>query len=578
VAILFLLFAGTAHAQSVAVTLSSNDNHEGFAHLENRFDFTVKVVNVQVTFSDPSGQERRFDNATPLDVNLPPGGEADVAISLAGGEGFRLQDASRITVAAGVEIDPIAAPAEAAIASGDETALREALPLLDRYIPTVSLGARLHADALARIPEVREAYFDLERLDGLKAQIEGRICENASQRILAANDRARMTIYEELGESLREIGLHVNCMNAEAKLAMARTLIAGDRPQDALLFRETDDDGNLLPEWRPIILEASLAFANKAVELGASQFNTLRPALESLNQAHELAPEDPRVTAVADALVPAVGRWAVRATDAMGRDLDGVQAALRLLRPTWDRYPAVMEAGNALAAILIESGNTYCEARQFTNARNEFIRGERILDGIEAWEANSDEINHCRALGALEEGRETAAIYTDINAPRRGFEKLEEALSRYDLSEEEVNAFKADISSAWVAVAQGQLEERSWNAARAALQEAIDVSPTGTTDEIREGYVSYVETVVDSKGYFMSGLEVDDAREALARAEGLDPARISGLESRLTMAFWGIRAGIPVLGLVFALIALAYMMASKAKARKMAAMVDDDLL
>lgn len=246
-AIVFLLFGAVAHAQSVTVTLSSNDNHEGFAHLENRFDFTVKVVNVQVTFQDPSGQERRFDNATPLDVNLPPGGEADVAVSLAGAEGFRLQDASRVTVAAGVEIDPIAAPAEAAIASGDETALREALPELDRYIPTVSLGARLHADALARVPEVRQAYFDLERLDGLKAQIEERICENASQRILGASGRARMTAYEELGDSLREVGLHVNCMNAEAKLAMARTLIEGDRPQDALLFRETDEEGNLLP-------------------------------------------------------------------------------------------------------------------------------------------------------------------------------------------------------------------------------------------------------------------------------------------------------------------------------------------
>jgi hypothetical protein len=573
--VLTMLPVGAA-AQSVQATLSSNDTHEGFAHLVNRFDFTVKVANVQVTFVSQTGQEVRLDNAVPLNIDLLPGGEADVAISLVGGEGYRLQDATRVTVAAGVEINTIAAPAEAALASGEDQQLRDALPELDRYIPTVSLAARLHGDALARDPAIRSTFFDLERLDALKMQIEEGICGNASQRIIDAGNN-RTNIYEDIGEGLRTVGLHVNCMTSEAKLAMARSLIEGDRPQDALLFRGTDSEGNLLPEWRPIILEASLAFAQKAVELGASQFSTLRPALEALNDAHQIAPEDPRVVAIADALIPAVGGWAVRACEPVGRDLDGVQAALTLLRPTWDRYPAVLEAAGALATVLIESGTTYCNNRQFTNARNEFIRGERVLDGIPAWDERADEINHCRALGALQEGRETAAIATDPGAPGRGLEKLEEALGRYELSEEEINTFKADISNAWVGVANVQREERSWNGMLHSLGEALEVSPTGMTDTIREAWLVYAESILQSKGMAMNQGDIDAVRAALDLVEGYAPERISAARSQLTFAIYGLRAGIPLAAVLLGLIAAGYAVWSRARARKMAAMVDADL-
>jgi hypothetical protein len=565
-------------AQDVELTMSAGEGLEGFVSLRNRLQVPVKVANVQVRFLDARGQEHQFDHDAPLDVTLGPGEETDVAVSFRGaGEGWRLADYDRALPAVGLDIDRVAGPAEAALAGGQLPAIREALVDLRRDIAPVSRAYRLQRTALERTPGLIEAWYDFPRLDGLVTSMENFLCEEAGQRIMQSGAATRQRAYETVGAELRDIGLHVNCMSAEARLTMARTLIDGNRPQDALVFRSVDSEGNLLPEWRPIVIEASLAFAQAAVNLRASEFRTLRPALEALNDVHDLEPEDARLTRLADAMIPLVADWASRATEPPGIDMDGAQDAITLLRPRWDRYPQVMEAAGRLATIRIQRGMELCQNREWIASRNEFVRGERVLAGVPAWDEQAPQINHCRALGTLQEGRDMASDPQDLSAVRRSIGKLDEALSRYALSDEEIRTFREDIAASWVAVALREMSQRRMPGAHGALMSAEEVAQ-GPTDAVREGWLAYAEHLLDAQGLMLSDTDVERIREALQRGGEVDPDRSATIASRITLGYWGLRAGLPI-GLLFAALgALGWAWAGKARAQRLARLAEEDLL
>ncbi|MBU6160366.1 MAG: hypothetical protein KGO50_04545 [Myxococcales bacterium] len=565
-----------AFAQDVAVELTSDGGTTGYARLENRFAFPVKVANVQVTFVEPDGSEVSFDNAEPLDINLQPGASTDIAVSFPDAGERQISDAERVLAGVGVDIDLVAGPAQAALDGGDDARIREALTELRRFIPPVSRAARLQATALARNEEIRRNYFDLERLDGLRAAMEAKLCESASTQILNTRGAARISVYEEVGPLLREVSLHVNCISNEAKLAMAQTLVDSARPQDALLFREEDEQGNLLPEWRPIILEASVAFATTAKDIGASSMQTLGPAITALGDAREIAPEDPRVVALADELIPRLCRWVVTAMQPATEDRAGALEAITLLHPAWGTYPDVAVAGEAVASQIVEDGLALCRNDELVAARNEFVRGERILDGIPAWENNAEEINRCRALATLDEGIEMASNPNDPRMITRGYRKLEEAQSRYDLTQEEIDGFKSAMVDAWIARATQELEANHLDTARAALDAATEIAPGGTTEALREAWVRYVEKLTLVRGMGMNADDMEEGEAALSRAEGVDPARIDAARSGMQRAYYTLRFGIPAAGFLLGLIAILYAILQKQKAKRLSSMADLD--
>jgi hypothetical protein len=251
-----------------------------------------------------------------------------------------------------------------------------------------------------------------------------------------------------------------------------------------------------------------------------------------------------------------------------------------MIRPRWSRFEQVEAAASVFADALIEAGLAYCERREYVNSRNRFIRGERILEGVPQWDARAPEINRCRALGALEEGREIANHPTDDDGPIRGFAKLEEAQSRFDLTDEDVNAFREAIAASWVSVANRQLNDAAgarWPAAAHSLSEAEQMSPSGRTDGMRTAWILYAETMYAYDGMTMSGVEVEEAREAVANAEGVDEERIAAIEGKLTMAYYGYRLGIPAVGGLVLLFGGLMALANRRKAKKYAAMDLDDL-
>ncbi len=585
VALLSLLSA-LATAQDIALTLVDGNAASATMELENTYDFDVKVVNLRVTFEEPDGSDIHYYSDRGLNVDLAPGETWEGELRFATTDGTRPDDATdwgnyeRLSSASGIDINAFAPAIEAAISALEFDAIAEQLAFVKSRIVPVSRAARFHGDQIAISGVDPAQWFDLERMDGFRDRLENAICEIGSTEVLAlrGSQETKQEEYNLIAERMRTAGMHINCINSPAKLAAARMLLAGSRPQDALLFKEVDEDGNLLEEWRPIFIEANLALARTAAELNLQAFSSIRPALLALNEVLELDPENAAMQVIANTLIPNAATWIVRASGPIERDIDNAQAALELLRPRWSRFEQVERAAEVFADALIAEGIGYCERREYVNARNRFIRGERLLDGIEAWDANADRINHCRALGALEEGRETARHPTDESGPARGFLMLEEAQQRYPITLREINAFKADISAAWAAVATRQLEEEPprHESAAGSLREAEEVSPTGRTDAIRTVWILYAERRYDYEGILMRGAEIQDAREALEKAEEVDPDRISAASRELSLAFYGYRVGIPFGAFLLALLGFVFHLMNKSKAKKFAALSDDD--
>lgn len=585
-ALTILCLAAPVAAQDLSLTLGDGEGASVSVTAENTYEFEVTLVNVRITLEEEAGTTVHYYSTDRLQEVLAPGDSWEGTLTFAQADGTPPDEFvdwgnyQRMSSAAAVDIDAFAPAVQTALDGGEWDALGAQLAVVRAHTPPISRSARFHEAQVAASGMEVNRYFSLERMDQMRESLENAICDNASNQIinLRGSQDSREEQYNVLSEAIREFGLHINCMNSQGKLAAARMLVSGDRPQDALLFKETDEEGNLLPEWIPIYTTANLALARTAAELGVTQFASIRPSLEALNNVHDIDPENEEMLRIAAVLVPNAAGWVQSASGPINRDIDGAQECLEMIRPRWSRFEQVETAAASFATALIEAGLEYCERREYINSRNRFIRGERILQGVAEWEARADDINRCRALGALDEGREIANHPTDEEGPIRGYAKLEEAQSRFNITDEDIAAFEADIASAWVAVANRQLTDESgarWAAAAHSLEEAEEMSPTGRTDDIREGWILYAETMYDFDGMSMTGAEVEEARAALEKADNIDPDRISAIQGKLTMAYYGYRVGIPAIGVLLLLLAGFFGLMNKRKAKKFADLDDD---
>lgn len=586
------LLSTPSFAQDLAVTVGQGEGATIPITIENTYEFPVTVVNVRITIEEADGQDVHYFSqgamrhelsaagqegsswSGPLTFALPDGTPADEFVDWGNYE--------RTSVAAAIDIDAIEPGVDAALASGDFDTMVEQLDFVRSRIPPVSRSARFHEAQVAASGMDVSRYFDLSRMDGMRERLESGLCQWASAQVvgLRGSQSARQDAYNALADRMRGAGLHINCIDTQGRLAAARMLLEGNRPQDALLFKETDESGNLLAEWVPIYTQANLALARTAAELGVQQFSSIRPALEALNNVHEIAPDNPEMLRIAAILVPNAAAWVVRASGPIERDIDAAQQCLEMIRPRWSRFEQVEAAAATFADALIQQGLEYCNRREYVNSRNRFVRGERILEGIPAWEARADEINHCRALGALEEGREKANHPTDEEGPARGYAMLEEARQRYPLSDEEIRAFETDIAAAWVALALRQLEndgaEPRLAAAEHSLGEAEELSPTGRTDAAREAWIRYAERMAEYWGFTMEGDDVLRARAALSNADEVDPDRIAAISRKLDMIYYWPRVGIPGAAVLIAGLLGLIAWLNKRKVRRLAALTADD--
>ncbi|MCB9506460.1 MAG: hypothetical protein H6700_05730 [Myxococcales bacterium] len=583
------LLAAPAAGQDLSASVGEGHGPEVAVTVENTYPFPVTVIGVRITIKELETQDVHYLSTTSLRQDLGIGGEANArwtgTLTFAGEDGTVPDEYvdwgnyDRTSVGAAIDIDALAAPAEAALAADDWDAIAAQVAEVRARMPIVSRTARFHAPQVAASGLDPHRYFDLERMDALRERLEGALCESASRDVLRLRGSAdaQQDQYNLIADRLRGVGLHMNCISGEAKLAAARMLLRSARPQDALLFRGTDSEGNLLPEWRPIVIEANLALARTAAELDVQLFTAIRPALESLAAVRAIDPQNRELLELAGKIVPNAAQWVIRKSGIIERDLDSAQDCLEMIRPTWSEFPVVEQAAATFATALIEAGLEFCHRREYVNSRNRFLRGERLLTGIAEWEANADEINHCRALGALEEGRELAAHPTDDEGPAKAAEKLAEAQQRHTLTAEEIAAFNADVAAGWVAVANRQLERQppALEAATHSLEQAESINPTGRNDAMRTAWLRFAERMYEDDGLGMTGAQVERAREALARAENVDPDRVSAAEGKLTLAFYGYRVGLPAAAALFGLLIAALAFISKARTKRLAAMSDE---
>lgn len=573
--LLLLVSARAATSQVIGVQVNDASADRAEVTVSNPFEFEVRVVNLRLDFPQADGTRVFVFSEPGLDETLPPQRSWTGPVRFANPQGFDLSAAAGTSAAGGVDLDALEPPARAAIASGNLQTIKAQLDIVRPRVAPVSRAARFHGDVLATMEVENARYFNRERIDGLVTDLENAMCEGAGRRITSASSQSsRETAYQEMGSLLREANLHINCIPSEAKLVAARMLIASNRPQDALVIRELGEDGQPSPEWRPIVIQANLAFARTTAELEATVFSSLKPALEALNEVRRLDPQNAQLAATAAALLPRIARWIETACEPMTRDLENARELLGMLRPAWDDSADVRRAAGRFASALVESGLQYCTRREYINSRNEFVRGERILDGIPEWEDRRDEINRCRALGSLAEGRELASHPTDPAAPGRGLAKLDEALQRFPLTQEEQDAFTAHVAQAYVNVARRHIEAFAFPAAVNTLETAESTSPTGRTDGIREAWLFLAETHWERAGLLMTRPNIEESQDALERSEQINPARRDELESALRRASLVNRFGLPAGAAALALLVLGALMWGRRKPRTS---IDDDL-
>ncbi|MFT4703219.1 MAG: hypothetical protein ACI81R_000908 [Bradymonadia bacterium] len=576
-------FSSVAHASDLMVDVGEATGSVATVSIENSYEYDVKVVNVRLRFDNDDGS-RTFYYSQPnwsVDVGSVEGEDAGWSGELT----FTAEDGSALpesvdlmandgtSVAAGVDLDVLHPMVDEAVA-GDMAAISTTLAFVRARVEPVSRASRLHGTQIAASGVPVNQWFNLERIDGMVTTLEEGACAAISRRAMGTSPRSLPEMYPALGQELQSIGLHVNCMTSDAKLRVAQALVDNGRPQDALVIVETED-GLPTEPWREIFIAGNLALARTAAELNMSVFSAIQPALVALTAVHTIAPDNADLRAVADILIPNASRWLTTASEPMTLDLENAERAVHILRPTWSSYEQVETAAGAFAAALIGDGMAQCEQGNFINSRNRFARGERILEGIPEWDSQSDSINRCRAMGSLQEGRELAGNIDEPEGPAKGMEKLDEALGRYELSDDVVNAYQADMANAWVAHAVADLEGNGFAGARDALEKATELSPTGATSEIQNTWLTYAETRYSHGGMLMSGAHVADAREAVEFAGDVDEARSSAVSSQLSMAYYGYRAGLPGGVLLIALLGGLVVMSQKKKAARMVAELDD---
>ena len=580
-AALALLAPVSASSQSLDVTVGDAEGATVGITVANTYYFDVTLVNVRIAFENIDGSQTFYFSAPGLTESLAAGETWEGPLTFAAADGSAPPadvdwgNYDRLSAAGGVDLNALEADAQAALEDCGVEGLREQLAIVRSRVAPVSRSARFHAEQLAGSGLPVAQWFDLERIYGIVARIEQAICAEASTRYLRTRASAQPELYATLGGELREVDLHINCLSTEAKLAAAAALIRNERAQDALVLVERED-GVPTEAWRGIFIQGSLALARTAAALQVTAFTAIRPALQALNDVHALEPDNADLQRIANVLIPNAAQWMITATEPMTRDLANAEIALQMLRPTWSRFEQIEVAAGRFASAMIEDGLEQCRTGNFVNSRNRFDRGERILTGVPEWEARAEEINRCRALGALQEGREIAGNVNDDNAPARGFAKLDEAQSRFDLEPAEIDAFKNDIADAWVAIALRQIEdERDFPGAIHSLGEAEAVAPNGRTATIQDAWLRYAEQLHAQYGMLMTGEQVDDAQAAIARADGVDAARIEALEGKLTLARYGYRVGIPVGVIVLGLLGVLLAVLNRRKAAKLAAQLED---
>ncbi len=575
--------AQSAFAQeSAGVSVRAQSGDSVTVDLTNPFDFELRVVGIRLLCDNDDGSATIYESAGGDIAMLAPaqaagtGWSGDVTVAKRDDDTPSHNDltACRGAAAAGVDLDATAELVDTAIRSGSIESLSAALTQVRNRARPISRASRHHPEQVAASGIEEADWFSLERVDALRAQVEATICENASRRFLAARGQSRrQELYTVLAEQVREADLHITCMNPAASLAAAQMLIASNRPQDAVAFAGRDEEGQLLPEWRPIFVQSRIAFAQSAISLNANTFNAYRPVLEAMRDVHQVAPDHQALAEAADTIFPRVRDW-INTAIAQG-ELDDAQRLIEIMRPTFSDHPAVAEAAGAYATALLNEGLRHAREGRYRPARNRFVRGNNLLEGVPEWDNHRDEINHVRALGVLDDGREIASNASDDSAPARGHAKLAEAQEMFDLTEAEIALFNADIAESWVAVAHSELEEHSFVGARTALERAEGLSPTGPSESIQNAWLDYAEARHSRGGFFMSGDDVADAREAIERAGDVDPDRASKIGSRLTMAFYGYRVGIPAVGVLILLLIGIGTIASRRRARKYSMLAND---
>lgn len=559
---------GTAHARNdfsmeveddtaaptIALTLRSEVPFEvvvgsiriGYQAAGGATDFYYAEPDYPFTLGAQGGDDERWSGR--LTFRMPDGSAVppDLDVNWVGYE--------RLSVAAGFDVAAWAEPLEPLVRGGTWAQLAEVMPDVRIRERVIDRGPRLHREQLER------AGFDLSRFDHARvvALLEGlraRACTLATDAVLAARTpRAREAAYRDVLEKLGELDLRVTCMTQEAQLAAARALLRGDRPQDALVFRMRDEHGEYLPGWAEIYTESRVALIEGGLRSGVESvnaFNTLFTALENLRDA---TPDDPRLEDLARRLVANALAWAGRALER--RDEHDATEIVARIRPDWGEYGDFDEVAGRVAERMLAEGIREAERGNLINARNVFVRGNRFLEGVPAWEARRDEINRTRALATLREALDRARSDADQRALDRAWETWDEAVRMSPLTAEDRASFGSDLAEIALGRAAEALEEFRFPTADHALRKAEEFHPEGAAASIRTAWLDYAEQMHAWRGMLLTGAQIEEARAALERAGDVDPERRDTIAGRLDRAWWGYRVGVPVGGGLVVLILL----------------------
>ncbi|MCA9563283.1 MAG: hypothetical protein KC561_07330 [Myxococcales bacterium] len=514
-------------------TLLSGESAQLDLEISNTSITPIKLFHIAIDYDTIGGATLAFETQDAFTLDVPAGQTLTQQVT------FRTADAAGETIvwtAPYSQVVRFGADAEAfaaaAAALDDPEAIESAMSQSRFFQRALERAQRNEPERIAALPDSAR-WFDADAFAAQREPLGEALCTAFARQLERAHGgQPQVELFTDLHQRLLAVGLYQDCIPLETRMTIARSMVRMDRPQDALMFIALNEDGSVPEEWRQIYIDGRLEMARTYATARAEE--QFRPGIESLNEAFRVAPDDPRLPAVADTLLQAYTAF-ISTQLAEGEAIDALDSLLAVTE-NFGEHPLVVASMEAVAEGLIVYGENAANEGNAIRANNAFIRGGDAFEGRDFWESRLDRLQaarrayYTRTLDAL-----IAAGGLD-----QADELYEEAIGRrVDYQEADIRALLTTlIEGHWAAVHEtidaGELETALVRANRVLER---DHAAEILGERVAQTYLEIGTKLVDQIGLLgaaFGGNAVKAAKEALDKGKDADPAAAAAALSTLS--------------------------------------------
>lgn len=547
-ACLLLLSASASAQRGSPVTIniptgginSAGDAAELTIEVVNEGPVAVRVVGLVLEYDTPTGDTLTFEAPPTFDVEVAAFATetqtATFSTADAAGQFPNWPVPYTKEGVIGVNIEGL----RAVIASppDDPAEVQALIRQLAGLTTGVRSAERNFEERLATLSD-RAAWFDTAAMEELAPQLQSGLCGAMAAQIQAANrGDDRVAAYRDAHEQLLRANMYTDCLGEEVQLLIARSMVSIDRAQDALVFINRNEDGEIPQAWRDIYIQGRYGLAGDGINANAS--NQFRPSIDSLGELQNMVPEQRQFQTLRDTLLRAAANHINRLIEEQ-KEMEALDMYLTLV-DDFDTQPIVQAAADATARGVVGFGIRAAEGGHPIRANNAYVRGLEHFEGLPAWEEDAGRLQAARAQsfitsaqGSLDRGELDEAEETLAEADRR----------RLELDPEARNAILAGVLAVRWQEVHALIDANEFELAygtAVGLEESEQNYPFESLGGERDAtYMKLAEAIWDKYGLLggsFAGKTMDVAEQSIERGRAADPDLADSLQGKINMSRW----------------------------------------